>query len=493
MSYHLLTGATGLLGSYLLRDGLRAGLRLAVLVRPARLESSRQRIENILARSEREIGFALPRPVILEGNVSCENLGLDPRALDWVAQHCHAVVHNAASLTFEPADRQSEPWLSNLEGTRQVLAVCRRAGIRQLHHVSTAYVAGLREGRILESELDEGQELGNDYERSKLEGEKLVRAADFIDDRTVYRPAIIVGDSRTGYTSTFHGFYTPLKIVHGVLGKIEVDDLHAEPLMTGLGLGGQERKNFVPVDWVSLVIIYLVTHPEHHGKTYHLTPRHAVPVSVVCEVMEKAVRGYAKQLNATETDLEVFFGSIDVFREQMDVYKAYFRGDPEFDASNTTAAAPHLPCPDVDADMLSRLSRYALEANFGWPRPGPIKADFDVAEHLHGLIDSAERTAGLPETRARLGLQVNGAGGGQWTFLLEDDLPIAAEEGLPCQDIATLYMNSRTFQQLVNRALSVSQAIDGGQILTEGDVGETGRVAAILQAATMSTPTRSSN
>jgi hypothetical protein len=135
--------------------------------------------------------------------------------------------------------------------------------------------------------------------------------------------------------------------------------------------------------------------------------------------------------------------------------------------------------------MLTRLSRYALEANFGWPRPQPIKAEFDVAEHLQGLIESAERTAGLSGTRARLGLQVNGAGGGQWTLLLEGDLPIAAEEGLPCQDVATLYMNSRTFQQLVNRTLSVAQAIDGGQILTEGDVGETGRVAAVLQAATV--------
>ena len=314
-----------------------------------------------------------------------------------------------------------------------------------------------------------------------------------------------MGDSQTGYTSTFHGFYTPLKIVHSLLGKIEVDDIHAEPLMVGLGLGGQERKNFVPVDWVSSVIVYLLTHPEHHGKTYHLTPRHAVPVSIVCEVMEKVARGYAKQLNATETDLEAFFGSVDVFRTQMDVYKAYFRGDPQFDASNTTGAAPHLPCPDIDAQMLSRLSRYALEANFGWPRPQPIKAEFDVAQHLQGLIESAQRTAGLTGTQARLGLQVNGAGGGQWAFLLEDDLPIAAEEGLPCQDVATLYMNSRTFQQLVNRTLSVAQAIDGGQILTEGDVGETGRVAAILQAAAakndrseqvgpmMSTPMRSGN
>ena len=49
MTYHLLTGATGLLGSYLLRDCLRQGHRLAVLVRPSKRESGRQRIEAILS------------------------------------------------------------------------------------------------------------------------------------------------------------------------------------------------------------------------------------------------------------------------------------------------------------------------------------------------------------------------------------------------------------------------------------------------------------
>jgi len=68
MTYHLLTGATGLLGSYLLRDILREGHRVAVLVRPSKRESGRQRIESIIASTESEFGMALPRPVVLEGN-----------------------------------------------------------------------------------------------------------------------------------------------------------------------------------------------------------------------------------------------------------------------------------------------------------------------------------------------------------------------------------------------------------------------------------------
>ncbi len=67
-----------------------------------------------------------------------------------------AVVHSAASLKFHD-DGCGEPWLSNIEGTRNVLSLCEVAGVRKLHYVSTAYVCGLREGTIYESELDCGQ------------------------------------------------------------------------------------------------------------------------------------------------------------------------------------------------------------------------------------------------------------------------------------------------------------------------------------------------
>ena len=176
MTYHLLTGATGLLGSYLLRDCLRQGHRLAVLVRPSRRESGRQRIEAILSRCEGDLGTVLPRPVVIEGELTEADLGLDQAGLHWISRHCRSVIHNAANLTFHGSGRQGEPWHTNFDGTRRILDLCRTTGIRQFHYISTAYVCGLREGRVLETELDVGQTPGNDYELSKIEAEKLVRA-----------------------------------------------------------------------------------------------------------------------------------------------------------------------------------------------------------------------------------------------------------------------------------------------------------------------------
>ena len=125
---------------------------------------------------------------MLEGDLSEIDLGLDNVTLDWIERNCTSVFHNAASLVFRGDDRDGEPYLSNVEGTRRMLELCRCTGIRQFHHVSTAYVCGLREGRILESEAEVGQTAGNVYEKTKLQAEMLVREADFIDWPTIYRP-----------------------------------------------------------------------------------------------------------------------------------------------------------------------------------------------------------------------------------------------------------------------------------------------------------------
>ncbi len=187
----------GLLGRYLSSDLLTSGNKLALLVRGNKRESAHQRVEALMQFWEKRLGEPLPRPVVLEGDIRQPLLGLSDDAVKWVARNCSAILHSAASLKFHD-DGCGEPRLSNIEGTRNVLALCEAASIRHLHYVSTAYVCGLRTGTIYESELDCQQEFRNDYERSKLEAEQLVRSAECLDQLTVYRPAVISGDSQTG-------------------------------------------------------------------------------------------------------------------------------------------------------------------------------------------------------------------------------------------------------------------------------------------------------
>lgn len=338
---------------------------MAVLVRPAGTESATQRIDASLARWESETGRILPRPVVFEGDLCRPDLGLSTSDHQWISRHCRSVVHNAAKLTFYGTDPQREPWLSNVEGTRHVLELCRRCGVRQFHHVSTAYVCGLREGRILETELDVGQEMGNDYERSKVQAEQLVRGADLGCPPTIYRPSIIVGDSQTGYTSTFHGFYAMVRLAHTLAGQMVLGSITAQLLAEAFGLDGHERKDYVPVDWVSSVIAHLVGEPACHGRTYHLTAAEPTPVAVWSRAIQDAVERYsplADPSDPTNRDAPWF---VEMFQGQAAIYRAYWRDDPQFDRTHTVAAAPHLPCPRVDYEMLMRMAGFAIRTNFG--------------------------------------------------------------------------------------------------------------------------------
>ncbi len=474
MSYLLLTGATGLLGSYLIRDLTQKNVRLALLVRPTKFATARQRIEDCMVRWEKICGHALPRPVVLEGDISRAGFGLSEAQKEWIARHCDSLMHNAASLTFQAESPEGEPWASNIRGTQNALDFCQETGIKKFHHVSTSYVCGLRTDIAKEDELDVGQELGNDYEISKVQAEKLVRNAQHIETATFYRPAIIIGDSKDGYTSTFHGFYVPLKILSSLVSKTAVLGLTREELLVAhqaisdrlaelLNLDGSEHKNYVPVDWVSEVMAHILSESQHHGETYHLTPQNRVPVSLMQAVFSDSFTDQTVNVSeATETNID--WSNFEVyFVEQMEVYKSYWRDDPRFDSTNTKRVAPHLPCPEVDAEMLAKMCRYAMEANFGWPRPASHIADVD----LHQMFGTSEINKLDVTTKAIANIEVNGPGGGQWK-ILEADKHLLLEQGVDEKIPHSIYMNVATFNDLLNGRVTIEEAKKTGSFLYEG-------------------------
>jgi thioester reductase-like protein len=199
----LLTGATGFVGREVLARFLERGdSHVHALVR---------------ASDDREAALRLPEHERLSAwaaDIERPGLGLDARGTDELAERVSTVVHCAASVSFSLGLEESRR--VNVEGTGRMVGLAERCaergdGLERFSYVSTAYVAGAHRGGFAEEDLDVGQSFRNPYERSKFEAEQLVRSRAGGLPAQVLRPSIVVGDSRTGWTSSFNVLYPPLR------------------------------------------------------------------------------------------------------------------------------------------------------------------------------------------------------------------------------------------------------------------------------------------
>jgi thioester reductase-like protein len=362
MNHILLTGATGLLGRYLIRDLTQKGYSVAVLVRSSRVASASERIDEVMKHWEPITTGQLATPRVLEGNITQPNLGLSDADQQWTAANCSAVIHSAASLKFQPAG--DEPWNSNLNGTRNVVEFCENNKIEQLFYISTSYVCGKTEGIAYETAVSGHTEPRNVYEASKRQAEQQVLNADLLSPPTILRPSIIIGDSQTGYTSTFHGPYLPLRLSLAMLSPVAATagvriapDAHK--ILNMMGLTGQEMKNIVPVDWVSRGITRVVTTSPLHGQIYHLTTTNTL------SVMDLTINtvNFLDEAFGFDNSTPVEFDSQmeQFFTAQMGVYKEYWANDPTFDTTNRDLAMPDDPPPAMDAAMLNIMFQFVWQ------------------------------------------------------------------------------------------------------------------------------------
>jgi len=194
----LLTGGTGFIGSHLAARFIEQGHFIYFLARADRRLSAEERILRALAPL---LTPAKDRYRVLDGELTLP-LEIDTGDIDEV-WHC------AASLSFKETERDNT-FAANVTGTKNLLRWIERRNIQRLHHISTAYVVGDQGGVAGEDELERGQGFHNPYEESKLAAEHSVRTwSERTGGRaTIYRPSIIVGDSRTGFAPKFGGYHT---------------------------------------------------------------------------------------------------------------------------------------------------------------------------------------------------------------------------------------------------------------------------------------------
>lgn len=434
--YVLITGSTGLVGQYLVRELLAAGQRLALVVRPSKKLNAHERVEAFMQRWEAELGTPLPRPVVLVGDVCDANLGLSDESLAWVGRHCGRVIHSAAVLTFHGASMEDDPWRTNLGGTKNVVALCEQFQIQELHYLSTAYVCGKRTDRVMETDLEHGQEFRNDYERCKCQAEKFVHASN-IKSKTIYRPAVIVGDSKTGYTVTYHGLYLYLRLMATLVPQQKRNENGVIETKLSLPMDGDEPRNLVPVDWVAEVVAHIFLDRSAHGQTYHLTPDEYSSARQVIEYGYEyfGSEGVEFAGSGAPRDADTEFAA--KYFENAGMYEDYETSDPQFDKSSLAEVAGHLKCPPVDRDMVFRFMDFGSEDRWGKRRPKPPEVPFWVADQHQEMLSAVKGMNGL-QPDASIGIDLLGPGGGQWQLSKDDAGHYQLFEGLPAGENATI-------------------------------------------------------
>ena len=275
---YFVTGATGFIGKRLVKTLLaRRGAVVYYLLRP----ESEGKVPELLAYW----GVTKARAIAVPGDLTAKKLGAsadDIRKLKGKIDH----VYHLAAVYDLSADEESQIKV-NIEGTRSAVEFARAVDAGHFHHVSSIAAAGLYEGVFREDMFDEAEGLDHPYFMTKHESEKVVRKECKLP-WTVYRPAMVVGDSTTGEMDKVDGPYYFFKLIQRMRQILP-------PWMPSIGLEGG-RVNIVPVDFV----VAALDHISHQrglgsGQCFHLVDPVGYRVGDVLDIFSKAA--HAPKMN----------------------------------------------------------------------------------------------------------------------------------------------------------------------------------------------------
>jgi len=375
--HYFVTGATGFIGKRLVKQLLtRKGAVVHFLLR--------RESEDKVAALREFWGVGPTRAVPVFGDLTTRKLGVsadDVKALKGQIDHFY---HLAAVYDLE-ADAESQIAV-NVDGTRNTVEFAKAIGAGHFHHVSSIAAAGLYEGVFREDMFEEAEGLDHPYFMTKHESEKIVRRECKIP-WTVYRPAAVVGDSRTGEMDKIDGPYYFFKLIQRMRQILP-------PWMPSVGLEGG-RINIVPVDFVVSALDHISHHHRASGRCFHLVDPMGYRVGDVLDILSRAA--HAPKMNLFVNAALLGFIPKSVKKGLMAlapvrrVYRAVMQdlGLPEdmmtfvnyptrFDCRETTAAlkGSGIACPDLK-DYAWRLWDY-------WERH--LDPDLHIDRSLRGTV-----------------------------------------------------------------------------------------------------------
>lgn len=267
------TGFPGFIGTRLVRELIKRDrdLEVTALIQQKFLhsaEAARSRISEEIPESSKRIEFVF-------GDITQENLGISD--VNSISTQVTGVFHLAAA--YDLAVSRTIGMKVNVEGTKNVVEFAKRCkNLKRLDYVSTAYVSGNFVGNFSEDDFDRGQKFKNYYEETKFLAEKVIRDAKDIPS-VIYRPGIVVGDSKTGEISKYDGPYYVLQTMRALPNLFPFPKIGS----------GKAEVNLVPIDFVVNALAALSAENGALNNTYHLTDPAPLKVSELQSMFAKTL------------------------------------------------------------------------------------------------------------------------------------------------------------------------------------------------------------
>jgi thioester reductase-like protein len=321
------TGFPGFLGSELLPRVLERlpGATATCLIQSKFADLARQRVRELEDSHPATAG----RIELLEGDITAPDLGLGKASA--LVKQTVEIFHLAA--VYDLGVKRPLALKVNVDGTRHVLDFAERCPkLRRFQYISTCYVSGRYPGIFREEDLERGQAFNNFYEETKYLAEMEVQArmAQGLP-ATIYRPAIVVGDSKTGATQKYDG---PYYIIRWLLRQpwLAVIPMVGDPKVT--------RVNLVPRDFVTDAIAYLSGLEISAGKVYQLADPKALTVDELVNVVARATRRKVLRLPLMQSVAKAAIDYVPGVYKLMQIPAAsvdYFVHPTYYTADNTLA------------------------------------------------------------------------------------------------------------------------------------------------------------
>lgn len=347
---YFFTGFPGFIATQLVqkisKDHL--GSEFYFLIHPSQIVKAEQQCERLVSD-----GYGTHEQFhLLQGDITLPNLGLAEAMHSALQEKVHYLYHLAA--IYDLAVPKDIAQRVNVTGTDNVNRWAKQLNkLKRYVYFSTAYVSGRRIGRILETELEIGQDFKNFYESTKYEAEVLVQKVMKEIPTTIIRPGITMGHSLTGETVKFDGPYFVMRFL----------DKFARFPIPYVG-SGKAYINLVPIDYIVDATVYLGHAAVGEGKVYHLTDPKPYKAKDAYHMITEELLGKRPAFTLPARLIYAAL-SIPAFRKWVSVEKEtieYFRLEAEYDASHAAhdLANSGVHCPDF-ADYIPIAVNYYKE------------------------------------------------------------------------------------------------------------------------------------